>query len=135
MKNRTSLISEIKGPNFKFEVGEVEMWKTERTASTSIGGKVGCMADLYGGFQVNGIFVDRFHTENIADMGGVKMELRAEWSAQTQGQELDKNTLRLFFLTYGQLWCEKERNESSCFMILRDMHASKKFRVNGVTLT
>jgi predicted metalloendopeptidase len=125
---------DIKGANFN-EVGEVEMWWTEQTAST-FDRKVECIADLYDGFQVNGIFVDGFHTlgENIADMGGVKMALRAyrEWSAQTQGKELDTNKLRLFFLTYGQLWCEKERPDNSRFMILRDMHAPKKFRVNGV---
>ena len=49
------------------EVGQVEMWWTDHTTST-FDSKVECLADLYDGFQVKGIFVDGFHAKSV-DLG------------------------------------------------------------------
>jgi predicted metalloendopeptidase len=117
------------------ESSALEFWWTETTAST-FDHKAECIADLYDSFRIDGMPVDGFHTlpENIADMGGVKVALKAyeQWSVQTLREELAAQSKRLFFLTYGQLWCEKQRPGNSRFMVLRDKHAPKKFRVNGV---
>jgi len=120
------------------EVGELEMWWSPATAAT-FANKVECIAQLYNGYQIDGTPVDGYHTlgENIADMGGVTVALEAlrDMVRAREGEAAAApaaNELRLFFLTYGQLWCEKERLQNRQFMVLRDIHAPKRYRVNGV---
>ena len=110
------------------------MWWSPATAAT-FANKVECIAQLYNGYQIDGTPVDGYHTlgENIADMGGVTVALEAlrdmVRAREGEAAAAPANELRLFFLTYGQLWCEKERLQNRQFMVLRDIHAPKRSRV------
>jgi endothelin-converting enzyme/putative endopeptidase len=37
-----------------------------------------------------------------------------------------------FFLSFGQVWCSNEREESLRLQVATDPHSPPKFRVNGV---
>lgn len=73
--------------------------------------------------------------ENIADFGGLKISYRAyhEWYQERYPRKVtpsnDEN--RLFFISYAQLWCDKERVKT-LKLGLEDPHSPGPFRVNGV---
>ncbi|XP_055347090.1 neprilysin-11-like [Paramacrobiotus metropolitanus] len=77
--------------------------------------------------------------ENIADNGG----LRASFKGYTRYLQrlskpepvlpglVDYTPLQLFFLSFGQVWCNKERIESERVDLLTEEHSPNRFRVNG----
>jgi predicted metalloendopeptidase len=73
--------------------------------------------------------------ENIADLSGLTESYKA-FQATLNGQpspELDGFTGdQRFFLGYGQIWRDKERDESLRSSLLTDPHSPGQFRADGV---
>lgn len=94
-----------------------------------------CIAEYYSTFSELGKHVDGELTlgEDIADMGGVKISLRAlQGLASEKGRgSLSRDEMRLFFTSWGQNWCVVERRRAEELQLLTDEHAPNKFRVNG----
>ena len=112
-----------------------------------------CIASLYDKFELLGLHVKGNLTlgENIADAGGIKSAYHAYLSWYTQHyckgitqddmpmtwqlcQKHSKPKLyqkQLFWVSYGQNWCDKERDPSIRMALLTDEHSPDKFRVNG----
>jgi len=99
--------------------------------------KTQCISNLYDRFRIADTQVEGNSTlgENIADFGGMKMAYRAyvKWYMETNdGRPPPHEDLRLFFIAYGQLWCDKERYKSLKLSIDSDVHSPNPFRTNGV---
>jgi len=76
--------------------------------------------------------------ENIADNGGIRASYRAYLnSLEEEGPDVtlpgmeNYTSQQLFFVAFGQLWCEKTTQEFLLQWILSDNHSPGKFRVNG----
>ena len=95
-----------------------------------------CIADLYSGFQIADSMVVGSKTlgENMADFGGTKIAHQAlmSWHQQHFGDNASEAGERLFFISFGQLWCEKGRKRSLQSRVQQDMHSPGPFRANGV---
>ena len=72
--------------------------------------------------------------ENTADNGGVRIALMALLNTIGESrQKLDGFTPeQRVFLSFGQVWCESEREESLRLQVKTDPHAPARARVNGV---
>jgi predicted metalloendopeptidase len=94
-----------------------------------------CIEDLYSNFEIADIGVDGNGTlgENIADMGGLKISLKAWENLHTTnfGKEPTHQEQRLFFVSFAQNWCDKNRYKAEQQTVLTDEHAPNLFRVNG----
>jgi endothelin-converting enzyme len=105
-----------------------------------------CMIEQYSKFQILGVQINgnRTLSENIADNGGVKMAFRAYENHlhpnSTRARAIRRRRSRmlpeftneqLFFLAYGQLWCEKATDDFWRLRAAADVHAPAKFRVWG----
>ena len=115
--------------------------------------RAGCIASLYNGFKLLGMHVKGNLTlgENIADFGGIKASYHAylAWFTHHYCKGIDADQMpmtwdlcqkqahpklhqkQLFWVSYGQNWCDKERDPSIKMAILTDEHSPDKFRVNG----
>jgi predicted metalloendopeptidase len=117
--------------------GNLRNWWTEAT-SKLFKEQTGCVVAQYGAFEaLPGVKLNGKLTlgENIADIGGLKLA----WSAFREAQkgEPDRTLAdgyteeQLFFLAYGQSWCEKERPEYLDLLAKTNPHAPPRYRVNG----
>lgn len=76
--------------------------------------------------------------ENIADNGGVKLAYQAyhAWRAQQSSpppRQVDGYTDdQLYFMAYGQSWCDKETPQVAEMRAHSNPHSPPKWRVNGV---
>jgi predicted metalloendopeptidase len=118
--------------------GNLRNWWSEATAK-QFKDQTKCVADQYSayealpGVKLNG---DLTLGENIADIGGLKLA----WTAFKEGQNAAAERVsadgyteeQLFFLAYGQSWCEKERPEYLELLVKTNPHAPPRFRVDGV---
>jgi putative endopeptidase len=100
-----------------------------------------CVVDQYSRYEaVPGVHLDGKLTagENIADNGGVKLGYEAykAWRSSASpppAREVDGFTDdQLYFLAYGQSWCEKLTPELLETMAHSNPHSPPQFRVNGV---
>jgi len=94
-----------------------------------------CIEQLYDKFEIADVDVDGNGTlgENIADMGGLKISLRA-WEnlhKKDHGAPPTASEERLFFVAYAQNWCDKNRYKAEQQTVLTDEHSPNLFRVNG----
>jgi len=94
-----------------------------------------CIEKLYDSFEIADEAVDGNSTlgENIADMGGLKISLRA-WEnlhTKTEGTVPSAKEQRLFFVAFAQNWCDKNRYKAEQQTVLTDEHSPNLFRVNG----
>jgi len=94
-----------------------------------------CIEKLYDSFEIADEAVDGNGTlgENIADMGGLKISLRA-WEnlhTKTEGTVPSAKEQRLFFVAFAQNWCDKNRYKAEQQTVLTDEHSPNLFRVNG----
>jgi predicted metalloendopeptidase len=116
--------------------GNMRDWWTPKDAK-EFGERAACIADQYSKFEVApGANVSGKLTlgENTADNGGVRLALMALLN------RLDRNAPKIdgltgeqrFFLSFAQIWCENQREESARLQVSTDPHSPGRFRVNGV---
>ena len=100
-----------------------------------------CVIDQYSKYEaVPGVHLNGKLTagENIADIGGVKLGYqayvawRAALSAPPQKDIEGYSDDQLYFLAYGQSWCEKATPELLATMAHANPHSPAEWRVNGV---
>jgi endothelin-converting enzyme/putative endopeptidase len=117
--------------------GNLKDWWTEADAR-EFEKRATCLADEYSKFSVApGANVNGRLTlgENTADNGGVRVALMALETvlANRQRPEIGGFTPeQRFFLAYGQIWCENEREEAARLSVQTNPHSPARFRVNGV---
>ncbi|XP_075245893.1 endothelin-converting enzyme homolog isoform X2 [Convolutriloba macropyga] len=98
-----------------------------------------CFVNQYSEYEVYGMHVDGVLTlgENIADNGGIKNSYQAyKEYERIHGKELIYPGLGLthdqvFFVAFGQIWCNIQTEESARFRIESDSHAPEQIRVPG----
>ncbi|MEH6637053.1 MAG: M13 family metallopeptidase [Halioglobus sp.] len=112
-------------------------WWTEddRAAFQARIGRLGEQFDQYE--AVPGYYVDGAFTmgENIGDLGGVEVALRAYEISLEGGvaPALDGYSgVQRFFLSYGQSWRTMRREEAELNLLKSDQHSPAEFRVNGI---
>lgn len=100
-----------------------------------------CVVDQYAQYEaVPGVKLDGKLTagENIADNGGVKLAFQAyqSWKAAQKVPPQAKvegfTDDQLYFLAYGQSWCEKLTPQSLETMAHSNPHSPPMWRINGV---
>jgi predicted metalloendopeptidase len=120
--------------------GNLRDWWSKST-KTQFGTAVKCIQDQYAGYEaVPGVHLDGKLTagENIADNGGVKIAYGAyqawrEHASPAPAREVDGySDDQLYYLGYGQSWCEKDTPESLETQARTNPHSPAKWRVNGV---
>jgi endothelin-converting enzyme/putative endopeptidase len=99
--------------------------------------RAACIAQEYSKFEVApGAFVNGQLTlgENTADNGGVRIALMALLNTigNTQNKIDGFTPEQRLFLSFGQIWCGNQREESLRMQVKTNPHAPGKERVNGV---
>jgi putative endopeptidase len=116
--------------------GNLKDWWTKQDAD-KFKGRVGLMIEQYNKFTVlNNLHVNGSLTqgENLADIGGVAIAYEA-FKNTAQGKsdkKIDGFTPdQRFFLSFGQVWRIKTRDETMRMRISVDPHSPEMYRVNG----
>jgi predicted metalloendopeptidase len=99
--------------------------------------RTACVGDQYSKFEpVPGVKVNGKLTmgENVADNGGVRIALMALLNRiDGRDKKIDGMTgEQRFFVAYGQVWCQNQREESLRLQVSTDPHSPPQYRVNGV---
>ncbi|KAF9900448.1 hypothetical protein EC991_007326 [Linnemannia zychae] len=132
--------------------GALTNWWTNSTRA-SFNEKAQCFVDQYSNFTVKGPDGTEHNvdgkltlSENIADNGGLKRSFQtwqSRFKSDASGKKyknfklpgLDKYTPeQLFFISFGQMWCNKERPELSVQMLSVDTHSPTRWRINGAAM-
>ncbi|KAF9139535.1 hypothetical protein BG015_001986 [Linnemannia schmuckeri] len=136
------------GKNYDY-IGRVKNWWTNETEK-AFNEKAQCFIDQYGKFSIKGpdgkdhnVNGQLTLAENIADNGGLKQSYRT-WQARFLSDPsgvtyknfklpgLEKYTPdQLFFISFGRIWCSKERLEWLMQLIRGNAHPPWRFRANG----
>ena len=120
--------------------GNLRDWWSKSTKSR-FADATKCVVEQYGAYEaVPKVKLDGKLTagENIADNGGVKIAYQAyqQWKAQQATpppREVEGLTDdQLYFLAYGQSWCDQATPEKLETMAHSNPHAPPRWRVNGV---
>ena len=120
--------------------GNLKDWWSKATKD-QFGAATKCVQDQYSAYEaIPKVHLDGKLTsgENIADIGGVKLAFQAyqAWKTaqktpvQTQIEGMTDD--QLYFLAYGQSWCEKVTDAQLETMAHTNPHSPPKWRVNGV---
>jgi len=97
-----------------------------------------CIDEQYSKFSpVPGVYLNGKLTlgENVADNGGVRVALTALLNTIGTGNQKTVDGFtpeQRFFLSFGQIWCENQREESLRLRALTDPHSPGRYRVIGV---
>jgi putative endopeptidase len=117
--------------------GNLEDWWEPGTQS-AFKSRTQCVDDQYSAYEVlPGAKINGKLTlgENIADAGGVKLAFRAYRSMRKDAPEeqvADGFTEdQQFFISTGQIWCAKYRDEAAKLQVQTDPHSHPRYRVNG----
>jgi predicted metalloendopeptidase len=115
------------------ELGNLKNWWSEDSLKT-FKEKSQCIIDQYNkystddGTKLNGKLSV---TENVADLGGLKLALQAYYKLNPIAAK-DAENLKTFFIAYAQSWCGHLTKEAERTQIQTDTHSIPKYRVNGV---
>jgi putative endopeptidase len=119
--------------------GNLKSWWEPKTRA-AFDEKTSCVASQFDAFEpIPGVKLNGKLTlgENIADLGGIKLAFSA-YRAMRQGVPGPERDLaegftedQQFFLSVGQSWCAKSREEETRRLANVDPHSPPKFRVNG----
>jgi putative endopeptidase len=123
-----------KGRKYNCE-GVLEDWWTASDAA-EYEKRVAVMVEQANAFEVHGKSVQGKLTsgENIADLGGLRLALRAltAQSSYQQGTPIDGFTpLQRFFLAWAQNWRQNITKERSLQLLTLDPHGPNEMRCNG----
>ncbi|TMW55355.1 hypothetical protein Poli38472_013246 [Pythium oligandrum] len=127
--------------------GNQKEWWTEATAK-EFETRAQCMKDQYSSFSAYGdsgkpvgnVNGNLTIGENIADNGGVSLAFDAYHAWAKSGASFDAHGVKddevdkLFFISNGQVWCNAIRDGYAKQLLLTDVHAPKRWRVNGVAM-
>ncbi|KAG3071620.1 hypothetical protein PI124_g21953 [Phytophthora idaei] len=130
------------GSNFDAK-GNWNSWWTETTVA-EFETRAQCLVDQYSSFYTEAedgvelIPVDGMKTlgENIADNGGLHVAFNTYRnrvsSSSSGGNSTDDD--QLFFVSYAQTWCCKERDKMAVDSFITNVHAVGDVRVNGAAM-
>lgn len=123
-----------KGRKFNF-AGILHDWWTLEDA-TEYEKRVEVMVEQANAFQVQGKSVQGKLTsgENIADLGGLRLSLRAlkDQPSFQAGEEIDGFTpIQRFFFAWAQCWRQNITKERSLQLLTLDSHGPNEMRCNG----
>jgi putative endopeptidase len=116
------------------ENGNLKDWWSENSTKRFTE-KAQCLEKQYDEYTVaDGVHVKGALTlgENIADLGGLKIALRAYQKASPTAPTSEE--YQRFFIAYGQSWCGKATPEYEKNIVQVDPHSPARFRVNGVVV-
>lgn len=117
--------------------GNLHEWWTPED-SKEFQQRAACISQEYSKFSVApGVNVNGDLTlgENTADNGGTRIALMALQNTlanRTRPEIGGYTPEQRFFLAFGQIWCENEREEALRLQVQTDPHSPARFRVNGV---
>ncbi|XP_001358742.3 neprilysin-4-like [Drosophila pseudoobscura] len=132
----------------KFDArGQFHDWWDQTSANNFLDRQT-CFTEQYGGYVYDGIPLKKSvsQSENIADNGGVRLAYTAyrKWhdnllsrpnSSEALLKEtlptMDYNSKQLFFISYGQVWCNDAHPRVKAIQVSTDQHVPGKFRVIG----
>lgn len=117
--------------------GNLNIWWTDND-SRKYEAKSKNLINQFQNYEIEGERVNGKLTlgENIADLGGVSISLKALERYFKENNLKDKNILnhkkKLFFESYARMWRCKTRKEEILKRIISDPHSPPIFRVNGI---
>jgi len=117
--------------------GNLKDWWTPED-SKEFKSRTACLVNEYSKFSVApGANINGELTlgENTADNGGLRIALMAleeKLSGKTKPEIGGFTPEQRFFLAYGQIWCENEREEAARLSVQTNPHSPGRYRVNGV---
>ena len=125
--------------NVKYNAdGTMGSWFTSDD-QTKFTDRTECVAKEYDGFQVApGQNLNGHLTlgENTADNGGIRIAYQALLNTLQQGKsptaEIEGYTpAQRFFISFGQVWCQNQREQASVNQAKTDPHSTGEWRVKG----
>lgn len=124
-----------KGKEFNYQ-GVLKNWWTEAD-SKEYTDRVNVMIEQANDFEVHGQHVQGKLTsgENIADLGGVRLALRALKATEgyDDSAKIDGfSPIQRFFLSWAQCWRQNITKERSLQLLTIDPHGPNSMRCNGV---
>ena len=117
--------------------GDLDDWWTPADAK-AFEQRSQCFMDEYASFALpGGLHMNGKLTlgENTADNGGLRLAwlaLMNDLAGKTLPVQDGFTSAQRFFLAFGQIWCENEREELKRRQVQTDPHSIAEFRVNGV---
>ncbi|XP_068141142.1 neprilysin-3 isoform X1 [Drosophila tropicalis] len=99
-----------------------------------------CIARQYTGYKMNGRNLNGKQTlgENIADNGGLKAAYHAYLRTKNEKEAdilklpgLNLTHSQLFFVSFAQVWCSSNTDETNLLQMEKDPHSPSQFRVIG----
>ncbi|GFS48803.1 endothelin-converting enzyme homolog [Trichonephila inaurata madagascariensis] len=120
------------------QYGNLEQWWKNSTIK-NFQKQAQCFVEQYSNYEVQGIKVNGLLTlgENIADNGALKPAFNAyqNWVARNHAEQplpgLRLTNNQLFFVAFGQMWCELSTPAMDRYMLLTNYHSPDKYRVIG----
>ncbi|KAM7541475.1 hypothetical protein Aperf_G00000046959 [Anoplocephala perfoliata] len=118
--------------------GNLRQWWSESTR-VDFERNTECMVRQYANYTVLGKNIDGNLTlsENIADNGGIKAAYRAflmvqeEEGTQRRPPGLNLTYNQLFFISFAQVWCQRQLPQATLRTVMFDVHAPDRYRVIG----
>ncbi|MGI4827969.1 MAG: M13 family metallopeptidase [Janthinobacterium lividum] len=119
--------------------GNVKVWWTPEDLA-KFKDRTECEAKEYDGFQVAPGQNENGHLtlgENTADNGGIRIAYQALMStlaaqgASTTTEADGYTPAQRFFISFGQIWCQNQTEQSSINLAKTDPHSSGEWRVKG----
>eukprot|EP01097_Dermamoeba_algensis_P005652 TRINITY_DN3585_c0_g1_i1.p1 TRINITY_DN3585_c0_g1~~TRINITY_DN3585_c0_g1_i1.p1 ORF type:complete len:672 (+),score=133.92 TRINITY_DN3585_c0_g1_i1:123-2138(+) len=127
----------------KFDsTGKMQNWWSEES-EVKFSGASQCLVSVFSNFTLqDGSHFDGRLTlgETLADLGGLKVAYNAliehigESKAKADSGVAKFTHEQLFFISFGQLWCDKETSEGETLVAASAKHPPNRFRVNGALM-